>query len=40
MEWIETLLTNIFNTYSKSMQVTLFSKKWWNEKVVKVCKYE
>ena len=28
VEWVETLLTNNLNAYSKSMQVTLFFKKW------------
>ena len=28
VEWVETLLTDILNTYCKMMQVTPFSKKW------------
>lgn len=38
VEWVQTLLTNILNVYSKSMQVILFSKKWWNKEVAEVCK--
>ena len=33
VEWVETLLNHILNAHSKSMRVTLFSKKWWNKEV-------
>lgn len=38
VEWVETLLTHILNTHSKSMRVTLFSKRWWNKEVAKARK--
>lgn len=28
VEWIEIILTTILDTYSKIMQVTLYSKRW------------
>lgn len=34
VEWIEDILTDLFNKYSKIMRVTSYSKKWWNNEVV------
>lgn len=36
--WVETLLTHILDTHCKKMQVTSFSKRWWNKEVAEARK--
>lgn len=35
VKWVATILTDILNANNKSMRVTFFSKRWWNEEVAK-----
>ena len=37
-KWVEALLTCILNTHCKKMQVTPFSKRWWNKEIAKARK--
>lgn len=38
LSWVESSLISILNSYCKLIQVTLFSKKWWNSKVAEAHK--